>query len=392
MSTTTAAISGLRAVTREVDAPDDVLDVLGVDGTAWLHDGAEFVTAGVAARVPAHDAVRLLGSIEHDDDPALPGAGPRAIGALPFDAGLPAALVVPNRIVGRTADGRGWVTEVGSAHPGRWDAGRTPSRYVVEARSTREAWHAMVREALLAIERGDVDKVVLSRAVEVESDQPFDVRAVLERLRHQQPGCFVYAADGMVGATPELLVARFGRHVISRPMAGTAAAGSGALEQLRSSTKDAREHRVVVDTILDILRAHCTNVDAASEPEIDEFADVVHLATPVHGTLTDPAPDALALARALHPTPAVGGSPTDRALSLIAQLEPEDRGRYAGPVGWVDARGDGEWAVALRGAAIDGARARLHAGAGIVTGSDPDREWEETEAKLDPMLRALVRP
>jgi len=388
----TATVSDLRAITREVDAPEDVLDALGEGGTAWLHDGAEFVTAGVAARVQAEDAVALLAAIEHDDDPRLPGAGPRAIGALGFDPAAPAHLVVPSLIVGRTGDGRGWVTEVGpppGAVSAREDA---PTHFTVAARSSRDEWDAAVQEALAAIERGELEKVVLARAVHVDADRAFDTRRLLARLRSQQPGCFVYGTDGLVGATPELLVARFGRHVVSRPMAGTAVAGNGALDQLRNSPKDAWEHRVVVDAIVDALTPVCTSVDAASEPEVDEFADVAHLATPVHGTLPDPAPDALTLARTLHPTPAVGGSPTDVALRLISRLEREGRGRYAGPVGWVDARGDGEWAVALRGAALDGTHALLHAGAGIVAGSDPEREWAETEAKLDPMLRALVRP
>jgi menaquinone-specific isochorismate synthase len=389
---TTAAAAGLQAVTRVVEPEADVLDALGPDGVAWLHDGAEFATAGVAARVPAEHAVAVLASIEHDDDPRLPGAGPRAIGALHFDADAPAALVVPNRIVGRTGDGRGWVTEVGTTPELATLTEDAPSRFVVAARSTREQWRSAVLRALEAIDRRDLAKVVLARAVTVDADSPFDTRAVLGRLRAQQPGCFVYTADGMVGASPELLVARYGSSVVSRPMAGTAVAGDGALDRLRASPKDAWEHRLVVDAILDVLRARCTRVDASPEPEVDEFADVAHLATPIHGTLLDPAPDALTLARALHPTPAVAGTPTQTALTCIARLEPQGRGRYAGPVGWVDARGDGEWAVALRGAAIDGTSAMLHAGAGIVAGSDPDAEWEETEAKLDPMLRALVRP
>jgi menaquinone-specific isochorismate synthase len=369
-----------------------VLDALGAGGTAWLHDGAEFASAGAAARVRAEDAVAFLAAIEHDDDPALPGAGPRAIGALCFDPTARVDLVVPNRIVGRTGDGRGWVTEVGPPLELADAVDDAPSRFVVQAQSSRAAWRESVLDALATIERGELAKVVLARAVRVEADRAFDVQGVLARLRSQQPGCFVYAADGMVGASPELLVARFGTHVVSRPMAGTAVAGDGALERLRNSTKEALEHRVVVDAIVNVLTSHCSRVEAAPEPEVDEFADVAHLATPVHGTLHDPPPDALALARALHPTPAVAGSPTETALAAIERLEPQDRGRYAGPVGWVDARGDGEWAIALRGASIDGPCAVLHAGAGIVAGSDPDAEWAETEAKLDPMLRALVRP
>jgi menaquinone-specific isochorismate synthase len=392
MSTTTTAPSDLRAVTREVDPPADVLDTLGPGGTAWLHDGAEFATTGSAARVSARDAVAFLAAISHNADPALPGAGPRAIGALHFDPAALVELVVPSRIVCRTGDGRGWVTEVGPVPDAGAPVTDAPTRFVVSAQSSRAAWHAAVRDALRAIDDNELTKVVLARSVQVEADRPFDVPGVLARLRSQQPGCFVYAADGMVGASPELLVARFGRHVVSRPMAGTAVAGDGALDRLRGSAKDAWEHRIVVEAIVDALGPFCTRVEAASEPEVDEFADVAHLATPVHGALREPPPDALRLARALHPTPAVGGSPSTTARAAIARLETHGRGRYAGPVGWVDARGDGEWAVALRGASIDRRLAVLHAGAGIVAGSDPDTEWAETEAKLDPMLRALVRP
>lgn len=388
----TAATPRLRAVTRETDGPADVLDALGPDGVAWLHDGAEFATAGVAATVRAEHAVALLAAIEHDHDPHLPGAGPRAVGSLPFDPAAEAELVVPACIVGRTADGRAWITEIGPRPCDVDGRPEPPSRFAVAALTHRREWRDAVVEALAEIDRGELTKVVLARAVAVEANRAFESRAVLAHLRSQQPGCFVYAAGGMLGASPELLVARHGDRVVSRPMAGTAVPGDGALERLADSPKDAWEHRLVVEAILDVLSSRCVRVEAAPEPEVDEFADVAHLATPIHGTLREPAPDALTLARALHPTPAVAGTPTAAALATIERLEPHGRGHYAGPVGWVDARGDGEWAIALRGAALDGARAVLHAGAGIVAGSDPDREWAETEAKLDPMLRALVRP
>jgi isochorismate synthase EntC len=196
-----------------------------------------------------------------------------------------------------------------------------------------------------------------------------------------------------VGASPELLVRRHGSTVESRPVAGTTVAdGAEALDALAHSAKDNREHRFVVDAIADALGDVCGALDIAPVPEVMVFGPVAHLATPVRGRLHDPRPSALDLARLLSPTPAVGGTPRAAALSTIAALEDFDRGRYAGPVGWVDARGDGEWAIALRGAELDGTRARLVAGAGIVEGSEPDAEWAETQAKLEPMLRALIRP
>ena len=393
MTTTQLRTGGrLRAVTREITPPDDVLDALGADGVAWLHDGAAFATAGVAAAVTPEDAVGFLASIDHDGAPSLPGPGPLAVGALPFDPAATCALVVPACVVGRTADGRGWRTEVGPSNATDVVPTDEPSRFTVAARTSRDDWRAGVEQALEVIRRGDLVKVVLARVVTVEADIPYDARSVLGRLRAQQPGCFVYGADGLVGASPELLVARHGTTVVARPMAGTAVLGDESADTLRRSGKDAREHRVVVDAIVDALRPHCTTLDVADRPEVDTFAEVAHLATPLYGALRAPVPDALALARLLHPTPAVAGTPTDAALALIAALETSGRGCYAGPVGWVDARGDGEWAVALRGAALDGVHAVLHAGAGIVAGSNADAEWVETQAKLEPMLRALVRP
>jgi isochorismate synthase len=204
----------------------------------------------------------------------------------------------------------------------------------------------------------------------------------------------VYAAGDLVGASPELLVRRTGTVAESRPMAGTVAsdAGEAAVAALAESVKDANEHQFVVDAIVDALQGRCRELDVAAVPEVARFSSVAHLVTPIRAVLADPAPTALELARLLHPTPAVGGTPRAAALDLITRLERRDRGRYAGPVGWVDAAGDGEWAVALRGGEVHGRTAVLRAGAGIVAGSDPASEWAETEAKLEPMLRALVRP
>ena len=210
----------------------------------------------------------------------------------------------------------------------------------------------------------------------------------------QQPGCFVYASDGLVGASPELLVRRVDDEVESLPVAGTAVADGdeASLRALAASVKDHREHQFVVDAIVETLEEYCDELDRGSMPEVAVFGHVAHLATRVSGRLRAPAPSALDIARRLHPSPAVGGTPRQAAIDAIRALEGFDRGRYAGPVGWVDARGNGEWAIALRGAELDGSRARLVAGAGIVTGSEPDAEWAETQAKLEPMLRALVRP
>jgi menaquinone-specific isochorismate synthase len=389
-----ATVTGLRAVTREVDPVDDVLDALGPDGFAWIAGGDALVTSGVAAVVPAERALETLLEIDADDDVAVPGAGPIAVGALPFAPDAAATMVVPATVVGRARDGRTWVTRVGPRVAPVPPSPASPTRYTVRAVQSRGWWDDAVAGALAAIAEHGIQKVVLAREVTVDADADFDVRTVLRRLRSQQPGCIVYGDGGFVGATPELLVRRHGRAIESRPMAGTAP-GSVAEEVARTlaaSNKDAREHRFVVDAVRDVLAPLTTALEVPEHPEVEHFGNLAHLVTPIRASLVDPGVDALSLARLLHPSPAVGGTPTAAALQVIDELEPFDRGPYAGPVGWVDARGDGAFAVALRGAELEGSHALLRAGAGIVAGSDPDAEWAETAVKFEPMLRALVVP
>jgi isochorismate synthase len=394
VTTLAGPLPRLAAVTRPIDDVVDLLEARDVDGFAWLRDGVGIVTAGVAARVPVEAVDAALASIETDDPLGWSGTGPIAVGALPFDRAAGGELVIPSVVVGRRAGGRCWMTEVGD-RPGRLHASEapaTPSSWTVTADTSADDWHAMVDAALGAIDRGELTKVVLAREVVVETDVAPSLTRVLAHLRAHQPACFLYQADGLVGATPELLVRRVGARVESCPFAGTAPAGDGAAARLAASAKDVWEHRLVVDDVVATLDPVCETLAVPAEASVTSLASVVHLATPVDGILRAPAPSALTLARALHPTAAVAGTPRDDALRLLTELEPVPRGRYAGPVGWVDARGDGEWAVALRGAQLDGCRALLHAGAGIVRGSQPDAEWAETQAKLEPMLGALIRP
>jgi len=394
MTSVATTLAGLRAVTREVDPVEDALDALGPDGFAWIGGGHTLVTSGVAAVVPAELATETLFEIDADDDLALPGAGPIAVGALPFAPDAPATMVVPATVVGVAPDGRTWVTRIGPRAVPVPPPTALPTRYTVRAVQGRAWWDRAVAGALAAIAEHGIEKVVLAREVTVDADTDLDVRTVVRRLRAQQPGCFVYAEGGFVGATPELLVRRRRRAIESRPMAGTApgSVAEDVARTLAASNKDAREHRFVVDAVHDVLTPLTTSLEVPEHPEVEHFGNLAHLVTPIRGELTEPGLDALSLARLLHPSPAVGGTPTDAALRVIDELEPFDRGPYAGPVGWVDARGDGEFAVALRGAQIDGAHALLRAGAGIVAGSDPEAEWLETAAKFEPMLRALVVP
>lgn len=385
------------------------------DGFAWLRDGVGFVTGGVAARVPvglgsdrflvaARDASALLAGASVDDQVSLPGTGPIAVGALPFGPS-PGELVIPEVVIGRDRDGACWITRTAvgriPADPPARVAPTTveePSEFRIEAHPDRAAWEQAVTRALDEIASGRVSKVVLARQVLVEADRLISTRVLLNRLRQGHPSCFAFACGSFVGASPELLVRRMGSEVVSGPTAGTVARGAtidddnALATALTTSAKDSAEHRIVVDAVMEALTPWCRTIKAAEHPEVVRLATVSHLTTTVRGTLSEPTPSVLELVGALHPTPAVGGMPLREALELIAELEPFDRGLYAGPVGWVDARGDGEWAVALRCAQVDGSRARLFTGAGIVAGSDPSAEWAETQSKLEPMLQALLRP
>lgn len=381
------ALSRLVARSEGIDPPSDLLEHLGADGFAWLDGDDAFVTAGVVAVVPAATAHAALAAMQHVAAPGAPAAcGPRAVGALPFAGD--GMLTIPARIVGRDASGAAWCTVVDGA-----DAGPTlrlaqpaPATFRVTAATNAAAWRAMVDDALRRIRSGALTKVVLARTATVEADRAWDARDVLRTLVDTQPGCVAYADGNFVGASPELLVRKHGTRVISRPLAGTGVDAAA----LSRSAKNTHEHALVADAVVDALRTVCDDV-MRSGTETLQLASVVHLLTTVTGIATAGI-DVVDVVRALHPTPAVAGTPRVAALDTIAELEPVGRDRYAGPCGWVDATGDGAFVVALRGGELRGERATLWAGAGIVEGSDPDAEWRETQQKLTPMLQALVRP
>ena len=414
-----------RLVSRVVRLPDglDPLALAGDHGFVWCAPTGALVGTGQAARIPvatgpgrierAAETVAGLLEAAEVQDPEGAGVGPAAVGALPFHPGTPGQLVVPEVLVRIDGAGRGWAVLTGSAAADPPPAADRVARLRAAAaagdrpwpRAQRldgpdgpglEVWRAGVLAALAAIGEGRLDKVVLAREAAVEAAAPWPRAEVLRRLWRRPGGVtFLYACDRFVGASPELLVRRQGRVATSRPMAGTVprgdseAAEAEGLARLTGSPKEAVEHRLVVDAVADGLAKVADRVQVG-RPEVVRLATVAHLATEITADLTGPLPTALELAGLLHPTPAVGGSPRDAALAAIAALEPFDRGCYAGPVGWVDRAGDGEWAVALRCASLDGHRAHLLAGAGIVPGSDPDAEWAETGYKLRAVLEVLL--
>jgi isochorismate synthase len=317
------------------------------------------------------------------------GHGVRTVvGAVPFAPGAQARLVVPARL--RRADPPSVAPSthmdpigVRSVHP------------VPQPVEYRDA----VARAVKQIRAGDYTKVVLARSLRAEAPG-FDPAPAVRALAGRDPAGYTFAVDlgagrTLLGASPELLVGRRGRQVVANPLAGSAARGADPAEDRRraaallASAKDRHEHAVVSEAVADALRPHCAELTVPAEPSVVGTATMWHLSTVVTGVLADPAVSALALAVALHPTPAVCGTPTAAARQAIAELEPFDRGFYTGMVGWVDAAGDGEWAVTIRCATADTEGLDLFAGAGVVADSDPAAELAETTAKLGTMLAAL---
>jgi menaquinone-specific isochorismate synthase len=400
----------------EVDDPGDLL--------SWLPDGEAFaflrgtdgiVGWGVAARLPvtagprsgeqvAADVERLLSAMTVRDDVGLPGSGPVAIVSLVFDpADTGSVVVVPKVVLGRR-QGRSWLTLV--TPPGavavpqlrrRPAAAAVPvDAHVTTRLPTEDAWQAAVATAVDELRRRRLDKVVLARALDVEAAGDVDPRVIAARLAQRFPSCFTYVCDGLVGASPELLVRRTGRQAESLVLAGSVRRGSSPAEDaeleqvLLTSAKDRHEHELAVESVREVLAPVAVDLACEPEPQLVRLANISHLGTHVQAWLPEPPPSAIRLAAALHPTAAVGGVPGSAALDLIRRLEAAPRGRYAGPVGWVDARGDGEFAIALRCAQLSGRRARVWAGAGIVAESDPAAEVAETTTKLDAALGALL--
>lgn len=416
---------GLRAVTRRLDDDVDLLAAAGAHGLLFEQRGSGLAGRGEAVRLEiaggtdratsVSAAQEALAAIAGEDDVRLPGTGPVAFGALPFDPAAAGTLVVPALVVGRAEDGTRWWTTVGrddaehaaaearlvealgeSTGPG--DARAEASAFSVRPDRPPSEWCASVRQATERMRTTELHKAVLAREVVIEADVPLDPVTILDRLRRTYPGCMISSVDGMVGASPELLVSRTGDVVRSHPMAGTTPRGGDPTADARlaatllASAKDRHEHQLTIDMVHDTLLAFCSYLDAEAEPSVVPVANVQHLATMVEGRLSAPAASVLELVVALHPTPAVCGVPRDLALATIAELEQLDRGRYAGPVGWVDGAGNGRWAVGLRCAELDGNRARLFAGNGIVADSDPATELAETRAKLQALLGAILRP
>lgn len=353
------------------------------------------LTRGTRVRLPAGDADAVLRRLR-EVGARSGGAGPSlAVGALPFDPAAPAHLVVPETVERAEPLGAVLVAgPVGVPVAGEARPVPAPARY-----------EAMVAEALARMAAGGLDKVVLSRALDVVADAPVDPVPMLRELARRDPHSYLFAVDlpserpgtprTLLGASPELLLARDGATVTANPLAGSAARAGDPDEDRRrregllASVKDRHEHALVVADVAARLRPLVDDLEVPVEPSVVATPTLWHLSTTLRGRVADPGVSALHLAEALHPTPAVCGVPRPAAHAAISEIEPFDRGFYTGAVGWTDADGDGEWVLALRCGEVHGDRVRLWAGAGIVPASCPADELAETAVKLRTLLDAL---
>jgi menaquinone-specific isochorismate synthase len=418
----TTAPATVPLVTRTVPLtdPGPLLTLLPRAGPlAWLRRSEGLVGWGETLRIETSGGTRFADAerawhelIAHAvvrDEVGLPGTGPVAFGSFAFSprSRSGGVLIVPRVVVGRRG-GQFWLTTMGAGAvlPASADPRPVPIdpaasdhgvvQFTHGGRSEAQ-WERDVAVAISRISASRLEKVVLARDLRAVCERPADPRVVLARLAERYPGCWSFSVDGLLGATPEMLVRREKGLVTSRVLAGTIRrTGDDARDlalaaSLAHSSKDLEEHEYAVRSVADALAPHCTSTNVPEAPFVLHLANVMHLATDVTGVLAD-ATTSLGLAAALHPSAAVCGTPTETAAALIDHLEGMDRDRYAGPVGWIDAEGDGEWGIALRCARIDPrdpAQLRLFAGCGIVAGSDPAAEVAESNAKLLPMREAL---
>lgn len=396
----------MRAVTRPlnefVDEVPDLNDIAGDDGLLFVRGGEGLAGRGTAVRVPIDDATQFLQSFDHDS--TIDEAAPVAVGNVGFLPGSNSELVVPEVVVVKR-DGQAWVTAIDGADVESALAAPAEPRPVAPAwrlnqLTTTDHYLAAVAAARDAVRSGALTKAVIARPIEVRADAPISVHAVLRRLKATFASSYRFSIDGFVGASPELLIAVDGASVRSHPLAGTTPrtgnveADQRLAAELQASAKNQIEHRVVIDDVHDRLLPFVSYLDEEPEPSVITVANVQHLGTRLEGMLSQPSPSVIELVRVLTPTPALGGHPREAAIELIERVEGFERGRYGGAIGWVDARGNGTWAVAIRCAEFSADRhsARLVAGGGIVADSEPLAELAETQAKFQAMLSAIIRP
>jgi menaquinone-specific isochorismate synthase len=409
--------SPLHARTVELSEAPDLLSLFGTDDAAWIRRGQGMIGLGEVARLEGADFAtaeawwqELYAVITIDTELGdHPATGPIALASFTFDpthTRLASVLVVPQVVIGARG-GRSWMTTITAADLPPAPSPVTQSAPVapigihqVGGSLDRDGWLNIVADAVARIERDEaLEKVVLARSEVLACDDPIDPRWVVTELARDYPNCWTFHIDGLIGASPEMLLRREGGLATSRVLAGTIRRhGTEELDlklaqALARSGKNLIEHELAVESVARALEPFCSGMNVPDAPYVLELPNVLHLASDVTA-VAHPDVSALRLAGELHPSAAVCGTPTAAARALIAELEHLDRGRYSGPVGWLDGRGDGEFAIALRCGCLDRSdrrRMTVYAGCGIVAESEPAEEYAETEAKLLPMHQVLGR-
>jgi menaquinone-specific isochorismate synthase len=385
----------------------------------WLIETADVIRVGFGDAVEhvileqgleaTFDATSSLRRHELVGDDGPPGSGVVAFGALPFDRSAPSQLDVPRYCITQTSNGDAWITspEGSDSWSGLLAGTTAPVQETQSLRSlslqpTPDEYAHNVALAVEILRSKEIDKVVLARSVRGTVPEAIDAAAVAQRLQHREPLCTIFSIPTsdqrrFVGATPELIARRTGATLQCHPLAGTIALPPNVepedyLTWLLGSTKNLHEHNVPVNEIVTALEGVYDDVRADAGPSIVALRTLAHLGTWIEASCrrVEDAPDALEVLRLLHPTSAVGGVPRQSAYELIRRLEQIDRGYYAGPLGWIDANGDGEWWIGFRGVLVKGAQFEAWAGAGIVSESDPIAEREETKAKLASFLSSVL--
>lgn len=399
-----------------IDQDFDLNNICRGDGYLFVRDGIGMAGRGTAERIEESQVQTFLGQL-------VPSALnksehhfilPIVFGLVPFSPAEQGVFILTQITFIKRADGLRFLIVIGESESDVSDAvvdslvesallsqppRPTSNSYRISAKTPIGQYLDSVVAARDAVRAGVLRKAVIARDIEIHADDPIDVHAILLRLRATFGSSFRYCVDNMIGASPELLVQVEGRVVRSHPLAGTAPrtgdseADARLAAQLIASTKDQVEHRVVIDMVHDTLLPHCSYLDWEAEPSIVNVANVQHLGTAIEGALNEPCTPVLQLVRELCPTPALGGFPSKEAIDFIRATENMERGNYGGAVGWMDASGDGIFAVTIRCAELspDRRTARLFAGGGIVSESDPYSELAETQAKFQAMMSAIIR-
>jgi menaquinone-specific isochorismate synthase len=374
----------------------------------WVRNGEGLVGWGIHASIKVKGAKRFddarnwwhqqLDSFEINNEVHGPGTGPVLFTSFAFDENEESELVIPKVVVG-TRNQSTWITWFGNeSQPKLIERAVANSIPAIKWREADvSSWKEKVLTAVSEIQEDVLDKVVLAREIIADAESDVDPRSVLRNLAKEYPGTWVYSNNGLVGATPELLIRLNNSMVVSRVLAGTISKTGdddkdlALAASLARSSKDLEEHEYAVRSVADALSPFCSSTNVPDSPFVLHLSNVMHLATDVTGAIKESHKviDIFSILAKLHPSAAVCGTPTAVAAELIKRIEGTNRRRYAGPIGWVDSKGDGEQGIALRCGYINGKEVHAFAGCGIVAGSDAAKEVAESQAKFLPIINAL---